>query len=874
MRALRAALRRLLSLVRGRADADFEAELESHLQMHTDDNIRAGMSPAEARRQAVLRLGGLEAVKERQRDRAGVPIFQHLWRDVTYGARVMRRAPAFTAVAVATLALGIGANTSIFTVVNAVLLRPLPYADPERLVLIWSTDETKGTREISSSYPDFETWRDQTRSFEGVAALTSRMATLGGDDLAELIPAIQTTPDFFRVLGVRASLGRVFGEADGAADAAPVAVLSDAAWMRQFGGRGDIVGATISVNRRPHTVIGVVPSAMHFIPTEVEQVYTLLPRETQWSHGYLRVVARLRAGVTLEAARAELDLVARRTAAEQPATHAGTGATAVSLVTAVGAPVRQGLLILLSIVGAILLIACTNVANLMLARNASRQQELALRVSLGAARGRILQQLLVESLMLALLGGVAGILLATLLTSGLLWLLSDNVPVPALDRIGLDVRVLFYAFALSVGTGLLFGVVPAAVAAPGRMRTSIREAGRAMTGGRAAQRTRAVLVVVETALALVLLATGAMLGRSFLQLRATAPGFGVEDVLAIGIRLPETLAPAVARETFFETLRAQLERLPGVRAVGGVSSLPMAGGSDSLQLRLPDVAGAKPVSAMVNLATPGYFKTMRIPVVAGREFTADDGAAAPAVAVVNQAAARRFWQGSNPIGRRILFTGAPTPVTVVGVTGDVRQSDLATAPRSEVFLSALQPGPDWNGFALVVQASGDPMSLVPDVRGALRAVNPDVAISRIATVEEVVAGRLAQPRIYTMLLGVFAVVALSLAAVGLYGVIAYSVTQRTRELGIRLALGSTPAALAGSVLRDGTTLTAVGVAIGLAGAYVASQSVAGLLPGSRAGDPITLAGVAALMLLVGAAASYIPARRAGRVDPLAALRAE
>ena len=875
MRSLRAWLIRLVSLRSlSRRDDDFRAELESHIQLHTEDNIRAGMPPDEARRQAMLRIGGVEGLRERQRDRTGVPVLQHLWGDMRYGVRVLRKNATFSAITIATLALGIGANTSIFTLVNAVLLRPLPYEQADRLALLWTTDGRSGDREISSSYPDFESWQDGARSFEQMAALTSRAVTLGGAEQPELVPAIQTTTTFFRVVGVDALVGRVFDNSDAAPEAQAVAVLSDAAWHRQFGGRREAIGSTISINGRPHVLIGVVPSDMHFIPTEVEQVYTLLPRETDRQHGYLRVVARVRPDATFEAARAELDVIARRNAAEFPTTNSNSGVSVVPLEAAVGAPVRDALLILLSIVAAVLLIACTNVANLLLARNASRQHELSLRISLGAGRSRIVQQLLTESLLLALAGGAAGLLLAPVLTDALLAMLGDNAPLPRIEKVRLDGTVLLFALTISVVTGLLFGVGPAALSTPRRLSSSAHDAGRSIAGSTTGRRTRAALVVAETAIALVLLAAAAVLVRSFVELRATPPGFSADHVLAVGIRLPPAIAPGAPRAAFFEDLRARVESLPGVRSAGLVSSLPMGGGSDTLQFVVNDRPTAKPSSANFNIASPGYFRTMRIPVTAGREFTAADSGPAPQTIVINETAARQFWPGAEPLGKQITLRGRPVTMTVVGVTGDVRQSDLGTVPRPEIFLSALQLTPEWSEFALVVHTTPEPASLVADVRASLRSANPDVAIARIGAMEDVVAGRLAQPRVYTTLLGAFATLALVLAAVGLYGVIAYSVTQRTRELGVRLALGSTPSALVAAILKHGALLTGVGIAIGLAGAYVATRAISTLLPGTKADDPWTLSAAAALMFAVGCAAAYIPARRAARVDPLIALRAE
>ena len=872
MRGMRAWVVRLVTLFRG-PDDDFSAELESHLQLHIDDHLRAGLSPSEARRRALIKLGGVQAVHERQRDRRGLPALQHLGRDLRYAVRTLRRHPTFTIVTVLTLALGIGANTSIFTLVNAVLLNPLPYPHPERLAMVWATDLSRDQREISSSYPDFEAWQQQARSFETMAAFTSRAVTLGNADQLELVPAVQTTPQFFEVLGIEPVAGRTFTAVDAAADAEAVAVLSDAAWRRLFAASTDVIGTSISVNRKRHTVIGIVPASMHIIPTQQEQVYTLLPREIDRQHAYLRVIGRLRPGVSFASAQSEMDVVAGRIAAEFPRSNARTGASVVRLSEAGGTPVRDALLILLVLVGAVLLIACTNVANLLLARNAARHHELALRVSLGASRGRILQQLLAEAMLLAICGGLAGLLVAQMATDVLLALLDGAVPVPRLERARLDTTVLGFAACVSIVTGLLFGVAPALVAAPRRIGR-LAESARTIAGTRGARRTRGALVVLETALALVLLAAAAMLGRSFVELRGTPAGFAAENVLAVGLQLPATLPPGAPRAAFFDQLRDRLDVLPHIESAGFVSSLPLAGGSDSLQFRLPDRPADKPTSANFNIATPGYFETMRIPIVAGREFTTDDDSTAPPVIVINETAARRLWPDRNALGRRIVLTGRTIPLTVVGIAGDVRQSSLGSEPKPEIYLNGLQPGPDWSSFALVVRSRPDGRSVAADLRAALRDVNRDVAIAKVAPMAEVVAGSVAQPRIYTSLIGAFAAIAVLLAAVGLYGVMSYSVAQQTRELGIRLALGSTPSHIVLSVMRQGTGLTILGIVLGSGGAYLATRTMAKLLPEVRGEDPALVAAVAGLMVIIGAAASFVPARRASRVDPLAALRVE
>ena len=897
MRTLRASLVRLLSLMRtsvgGGAPHEFDDELDSHLAMHIEDNVRRGMTPEAARRDAIIKLGGLEQTKERYRDRGSVPGVEHLMRDVRFAARTLRRNPGFTIVAVLTLALGIGANTAIFSVVNAVLLRPLPFAHADRLVLIWATNTKSGDTTDVASYPDFEDWRRQSRSFDAMAAFTTRGMTIAGADGAEPVAAVQVTPGFFEALGVSPALGRTFRSAEGDIGATHVALLTDSAWKRRFGGRADVVGETIRLNEEPYTIVGVMPPTFRYSPSKPEEIYVPLTRDPSRSHGFLRVVGRLRPDVRISAAQAEMDLISRRIAAEFPKTNQAVGVNIVPLVNALAGPVRIGLLIFLGVVAIVLVIACTNVANLMLARNATRQKEMALRTALGAGRLRLMQQLLTESTLLALAGGALGLLLATWGTQLLVALLTKNVQIiPRIENTHADGWVLGFTLALSLATGIVFGVVPALTAASPDLNESLREASRTATAGVGGRRLRNTLVVAETALALVLLAGAGLLLKGLLVMRTTAPGFGTENVLTVEFSLPKRLATLpgsgsldgavvmTERVRFFETLVDRVGTVPGVRSAALVADLPLGGGQDSLGFQIPGRQPPPPrkyFTAAFNIISPDYFKTMTIPVHVGRDFTHQDVMNTPGVIVVNDTAARRFWPGDQTVGKQILLPGPNNTnltLTVIGVVGDVRQAGLGIEPRPEIFLSYLQPAPPWPWLTLVVQTTSEPMTLAAAIRSAARSVDRDVPLVNARTMDEVLSGSLAEPRVYTWLLAVFAALALALAAVGLYGVVSYTVTQRTHELGIRMALGADRGGIVRLVLGRGLRLTVIGTAIGAAGALGLMRLLTKLMPSVQPTDPVTLSGAAVLLIAVALMASLVPALRAARVDPMVALRDE
>ena len=878
MRRLRAALLRFASMFdRARLDRELAAELESHLAMHTDDNLRAGMPPAEARRQALLKLGGVAQVEERYRERRGIPLIENLVRDLCFGARTLRRNPGFTAVAVLTLGLGIGANTAIFSVVNAVLLRPLPFPQPERLVLVWATNTERGDLEDVATYPDFADWKARSRSFENLTGFTTRGMTIVGTDQAEMVEAVQGTPGFFETLGVAPALGRTFRLDEGEEGAAKVAVLSDSAWQRYFGGRRDVLGQTLRANEEAWTIIGVMPPGFRFsFSGPPEQIYTPLVRDPSRNHGFVRVLGRLRPDVQIASAQSEMNVLTSGLAREYPDTNKGVGTNIVPLVQAMAGKSRIALLMLLGVVTMVLLIACTNVANLMLARSASRQRELALRAALGAGRARLLQQLVTESTVLALAGGALGLLLSSWTARLLVRLLSQSYDIPRIESTGLDGWVLGFAFLLSLATGVLCGAVFAPVAVSASLEESLRESSRTATGNRGGRRLRGILVVAETALALVLLAGAGMLLKSFLVLRSTAPGFQADNVLTVSFFLPKNkLAQPPERSRFFEDVLARASAQPGVRSVALVANLPLGNGWDSLGFHIPGRPDPEPdgaFSANFNIVSPGYFRTMGIPVRAGREFAPQDSGGTPTVIIVNEAAARTFWPGEDAVGKTIVLPVDETTsvnLSVVGVTGDVRQMGLGSEPRPEIFLDSLQPGPPWNWLTMVVRTT-------PELAGAVKSfpwsVDRDVPVSEVRTLDEVLSASLAEPRVYTLLLGVFAALALTLAAIGLYGVVSYGVTQRTSELGVRLALGAERSALVRLVLRQGLGLALTGIAIGLAGALAVVRVLPRLAPGIQPGDPLTLSAVAALLLGVALMAAYLPARRASRVDPTVALR--
>jgi putative ABC transport system permease protein len=899
MRRLRALLIRCVGLFAAtRRDRAFDEELQSHLAMHVDDNLRAGMTPEAARRDALMKLGGVMQTREAYRDRRGLPVLDHIAQDLRFALRTLRKSPTFAIIVILTLGLGIGANAAIFSIINAVLLRPLPYPDANRLAIVWATNGQTGHTEYEASFPDFEDWKAQSRSFDEIVAFTMFGATMGRGDHAERLPAIQVTHGFFEMLGYAPALGRTF-RSDDEQPGSRVVILSDALWTYAFDRRAGVLGETIRLNEQTYTIIGVMRPDVDFatrLPDERE-LYLPLVGDTNRNHASVQTLARLRPGVSIRQAQADMDVITRRLAAQYPASNAQVGANVMPLVYARVGHFRTRLLVFMGVAALVLLIACTNVANLLLARNVSRQKELAMRVALGAGRLRLLQQLMTESLVLALTGGALGVLIATWTAPVLAALLAKNFLIARLEQTRTDVWVLAFAFVVSLATVLLFGAVHAQGAASTiDLQESLRASGRAASEGARGTRLRRILVISEVAMALVLLAGAGSLLRSLLVMGSTAPGLATDHVLTAELSLPKSkLTNTPVRLRFFQDLLARIATLPQARSAALVSDLPLSGswyersfriigtgrsgGSEGSLRPGPDAA----LRANVNIASAGYFQTLGIPVTAGRELTAQDTANTPRVAVINETAARRFWPGEDPVGAQIVLEGesaaagaspsAPQAITVVGVTGDVRQMGLGRAVHPEIFLSYMQQtGRARSWLTLVVRTTTDPAAAAVSIKSLAQSVDRDVPVTAMHTLDEVLNGSLAPPRVYTSLLGTFATLALLLAAVGLYGVMSYTVSQRTHEMGIRMALGAGRGDVIRLVLRQALGLVLIGTAIGLAGALAAARLLTHLVPAAQPSDPLTLAAVSAVLIAAACLASYAPARRGSRVDPMIAVR--
>jgi putative ABC transport system permease protein len=806
-----------------------------------------------------------------------------LIQDLRYGVRALLRTRGFTAVALATLALGIGANTAIFSVVDAVLLKPLPYARPDRLVRVYQTLPSQGVDNNGTSYPNYADWAARVRAFEDLGAIRLHDYTLTDRGEPALVVAGTLTSNVFRLLRARPLLGRGLVASDDSAGAAPVAVLTEKLWRQRFGGDPSAVGKTVALDRRLFTVVGVMPASFTTPPEiPVAELWTPLTqdpvfadlRERRGGH-YLTVVGRLADGRTREQAQAELASVVSALGRAYPKENEGWGVRLVPLADSLVSGFRTALLVLLGAVALVFLIACANIANLLLARASSRSREIAIRTALGAGRGRLARQFLTECLVLSLAGGALGVALAYAAMGALRRLLPDDLP--RAGEIAVDSRVLIFSLCASVLAALVFGLAPALQTGGTSLSSSLREgsAGSGESGRR--RRLRAALVVAETALSFVLLVGAGLLARSFVRLRETPLGFDPSGVLTAGMSLPRSQYDQPAQWTgFFSSLVERLRGEPGVQSVAVALPLPLMGGGLNFGFRVEGRAlppGASEPSANYTAMTPDYFRLMRIPLIRGRLFTEADGADRPKVCVVSADLARLYFPDEDPIGRRLVFGARESvPHEIVGVVGNVKRDGLAVVSRPEMYVPFAQE-PWWAGY-VTVRTSGDPASLAPAVRAHVRALDATLPIEEAQPMTRTVYDSAAQPRFRTTLLAAFGAAALLLAALGLYGVVSYGVGRRTRELGIRVALGAQRGDVLRMILGEGLLLAGIGLAVGLAGALVLTRYLSSLLFEVGRLDPATYAAVAATLLGASLLAGLLPARRATRVDPVTALRQE
>ena len=798
-----------------------------------------------------------------------------LLRDVHYGIRSLLKRPGFTAIAVITLALGIGANTAIFSLVNAVLIRPLPFAEPDRLVWMWGNIRNGGNR-ASVSPLDFLDYRAQTTTFEEFAAFIGGPLPLNltGSGEPERLSAAAVTGNYFQALGVKPAFGRTFLLENEKPGSDQVTVLSYALWQKRFGGDPAILNQTVTLDGRSFAILGVMPQDFSFPQSSelwIPLNFDIAPGMKQRKAHFLRPVGRLKAGVTLAQAQADTDAVARRLEEQYPETNKNWNLRLVSLREQLVGNTRPTLFILFGAVGFVLLIACANVANLLLVRAAGRQKEIALRTALGAGRFRIVRQMITESVLLALVGGALGTLLAVWGVELLVTLSAGSIPPTA--HVSIDASVLGFTLLISLLTGVLFGLAPALRTLKLNLSESLKEGGRSGSEGGQRNRTRSVLVVFESAVAVVLLIGAGLLVRSLIQLQNTSPGFDAHNVLSMNVQLPRDKYSTPEKvNNFFSQLESRVSSLPGVETVGLVSELPLSGQPNDMPYT---VEGRPPVSIDqafdddFRRVNRQYFAAMRILFLRGRNFTEQEVRQSAKVVIISELLARQTFPKEEPIGKRLVMVMGNQPFEIIGIVGDIRHRALESQPAAAMYMPTYE-----SGMNVVIRTQREPASLTAAVRKEVQTIDPDQPVAAVQTMEQWLATDVAGPRYRTTLLALFALVALVLASTGIYGVMSYSVTQRTYEIGVRMALGAGRLDVLKLVVRQGMTLVVVGVGLGLLGAFALTRLMSTLLFGVTAKDPLTFVAVAGLLTLIAFIACYIPARRATKVDPLVALRYE
>jgi predicted permease len=850
---------------------EIDEELRFHLEQRTAENVAAGMAPEAAAREARKRFGNVQSVREECCETRGASFGETTLQDIRFGLRMLRKNPGFTTVAVLTLALGIGACTAIFSVVNGVLLKALPYDQPGQLVQLWEDPSGKGREWNSVAGAQFADWKEQTTMMEGISVIRRVNLNLTGEVRPERLSVHKVSANYLQILRMRPFLGRGFLPDEDQPGKDRVVVLTHRLWQQYFGGATNLVGRAIRLDSESYTVIGILPSKPE-LPLECDALVPFVFGSESW-HRYrgdhrLRVIGRLKPGATLEQARAEMAAITQRIKPSYPSWKKDWGVTVVPMHEQLTGAIRPQLWVLFGAVGFVLLIACANVAGLLLARMAARQREMAIRAALGAGRWRVMRQLLTESMLLSLLGGALGLILAFWGVHLFTRLSAGNLPRVA--EVGVDSVALGFALLMSLATGVVFGLAPALHLARPDLTGALKHEGR--NSRSSSGRLRGALIVAEVALALMLLTGAGLMLKTLFRLQAVPSGFNPHGVLAMDMSLDDTKYPAGDRRSaFVRQIIQRIESLPGVETAGTATTLPMSNSTDS-----PVRAESRPdrdefyIGSDYDLVSGDYFPAMGMPLSKGRVFTErDDSQSAPRVVVLNEALARKVFQNEDPLGQKVRFWNESWEV--VGVVGNVHQRGLDRDVREHIYApQAFNPFP----CSLVVRTKVPPLTLAEICRKEILKLDPDQPISNIRTLEQIVANAASQRRLMFVLLGLFAGVAMLLAAIGLYGVMAYSVSQRTREIGIRMALGAQRGDVLLQVMRQGLNLTILGVAVGLVGAFVLTRVLAHLLFGVTPRDPFTFAGVALLLVAVALIACWLPARRAMRINPMEALRCE
>jgi predicted permease len=885
VRALNRFFSRIRNFVtRRRSDERLREELEQHVALQAEENVRGGMSPGEGRRQALLKLGAIEAVRERYYEEKSLPLLECLQQDTRFALRQLRKSPGFTAIAVLTLALGIGATTAVFSIVYSALLRPLPYRDASRLMVLNETTPNVGL--VSVSYPNFLDWRTQSHTFSQMAALDSVSFNLSGVTEPEAVSGLAVSPNFLAMMGIRPTVGRDFELAEENPGTTPVAILSYSLWQRRFAGDVGVLGRTITLDGHPYTVVGVLPSDF-LAPSKTDVLIPIgvwITDNSEEAHnrgdrGDVAAIGRLAPGVSRTEATAEMEGIAARLAKEYPIANDHFGAALQPIRDVFVGQARPALLVLFGAVIFVLLIACANVANLFLVRGTGRTKEMALRIALGASTSRILAQMLTESLVLSLLGGLFGLAVAFAGVRGI----GQLIPAGLLPggTAALNIPVLLFAAAIVLLAAFVFGITPALHSSSTDVQSELKEGTRTSSAGTAHSRLRDLLAIAEAALALVLLVGAGLMMKSLYRLLQVDPGFQPNQVLTMTISLrPDQYSKDPAVRNFWEQVLQRVREVPGVQSAAVATNTPMTGNHGRTDVTIEGMAQPMPghyPHPDVHVVSPGYVRTLGISLLRGRSFTEADGEDAPLVAMINQRLANQFFPNQDPIGKSFMFGHPKTEQqpkwrTIVGVVADTKLYGLANLSRLEVYVPFRQ-APSGQ-MDLLVKSRVDPAALTSAMRSAVYSVDKDQSIASVATMKQLVDNSLATRRMTLVLLGLFSALALTLGAIGIYGVISYSVAQRTREIGVRMALGAPRGGVFRMVIGQGVRLAGTGIAIGILAALGLARLMSSLLYQVSSADFETFTFVAVLLLMVAFAASYIPARRAISVEPIVALRYE